>query len=820
MMLMLRSKSYSLVIFLVLLWLVSCQSSHSDFLTFKEQGYNLAINPDHFSYHIFLNNGNVINGVNFTFTSFDGSVSNISTNYSTTANSNTIQMVVGDSIGNKFAIDFTLSAYQFTVSIFAIDPQNIRWGGGCYGISQGEHILGLGENFDSIDNYGKVRRMYLEILPSSETDTNEVHVPIPFLISTKGYALFVNNKDQGIFDVGAASSDLLCFNFITSSLELHYFFKAKSDLPVKFVEDYAATAGYPPLPPAWAFASMFWRDEYPLSTGDQDILDDAYQLRTRHIPVSVLWIDAPWETGENTFDYDLTRFSQPTQTISQLQSEGFYVINWATEHINDPVQSNEPATAPYFDQCETNGYFVTGSTSSTLLLPWGRGVAGIIDFTNPNANAWYKILIKKPLEMGSRGFKLDYGEDVVPSLAGTPIDIYRFYNNGRAYNMHAEYKLLYHKDFYETATAFYPKATNGADNFFIIARTGTIGSQSYVDAIWPGDLDNNFSPNTMYFTQPAANGTLPGYVGGLKSSILGGINLGIVGFPFYGSDIGGYRGGTPTEEVMARWIEFGAFSPIMQYGGAGDRRPWVVYDQQLLSIYETYTTLHALLFPYIYSNAYQAHIKGVPIMMPLYLQFPNDPEIFNNPFEYMFGDAILVTPVVSQNISEASVYLPAGNWYPFNGSIAVAGGISVTVNTPLNTIPIFVRTGSIIPMLTYTPDTFITGTTVTVTTLANVITAQTLRVYPGANGNFTMYDGSSFTLVSSSTGLNPQHGMNLINQYGQSLQPCNVIDSGAIACGIITGADFTVNGNINGINLFTLYAKPSNPGTVYRIEVF
>ncbi|MGC8580029.1 MAG: TIM-barrel domain-containing protein [bacterium] len=817
----LRAKLYSLMLIFAMLWLVSCQTSHSNLLTFREQGYNLAIDPAHLSYYISLSNGSIVNGVNFTFTGFDGSVSNISNNYSTTVNGNTIKMVVGDSTGNKFAVDFTLSAYQFTVSISAIDPQNIKWAGGCYGIGQKERILGLGENFDSIDNYGKVRRMYLEILPSSETGTNEVHVPVPFLISTKGYALFVNNKDQGIFDVGATNPDLLCLNLITSSLELHYFFKNQNDLPVRFIEDYVATTGYPPLPPVWAFGGMFWRDEYPLSTGDQDILDDAYQLRTRHIPVSVLWIDAPWETGENTFDYDLNRFSQPTQTISQLQSEGFYVINWATEHINEPVQSQEPATAPYFNQAETDGYFVTAATGGALLLPWGRGLAGIIDFTNPHANAWYQTLIKKPLEMGGRGFKLDYGEDVVPSLAGTPIDIYRFYNNGRAYNMHAEYKLLYHKDFYEAATAFYPKAANGADNFFIIARTGTIGSQSYVDAIWPGDLDNNFSSNTMYFTQPAADGTLPGYVGGLKSAIFGGINLGIVGFPFYGSDIGGYRGGTPTEEVMARWIEFGAFSPIMQYGGAGDRRPWVVYDQQLLSIYETYTTLHALLFPYIYSNAYQSHNTGAPIMMPLYLQFPNDSMVFNYPFEYMFGSSMLVSPVVTQGATTISVYLPSGSWwYPFNGGKAITGGTGITVATPLETIPVFVRAGSIIPMLTYAPDTFITGTTVTVTTLANVITAQTLRVYPGANGSFTVYDGSTFTLVSSGAGLNPQQGISLTGQNGQPLQPCGMIDNGAIACGIITGADFSVNGNINGVNLFTLYAKPSNPDTVYRIEVF
>jgi len=816
-----KGRFYLLVILPILFLFTSCETNHSGVLTFKEMGYSLVVDPHPFSYYILLNNGNVVEGANFTFTAIDGSVSSININYNTSVQSNVLQMLVADNAGDQFAIDFTLSAYQFTLSVTALNPQPIKWAGGCYNLDKTEHIVGLGENFDSIDNRGKIRRMYLEILPSSETGTNEVHVPVPFFVSTKGYALFINNKNQGLFDVGAESQNLLCFNFITSELELHYFFKDQNDLPVKFIEDYVQTTGYPPLPPMWAFGGMFWRDEYPLYTGDQDILDDAYQLRSRHIPVSVLWIDAPWETGENTFDYDPNRFSEPTQTISQLQSEGFYVINWATEHINDPVQSNEPATAPYFDQGEANGYFVTGSTGATLLLPWGRGVGAIIDFTNQNASAWYQTLIKKPLEIGGRGFKLDYGEDVVPSLNGTPADIYRFSNNGRAYNMHAEYKLLYHKDFYDAATTFYPKAYNGADSFFIIARTGTIGSQSYIHAIWPGDLDNDFSSNTMYFTQPAEDGTPPGHVGGLKSAILGGVNLGIVGFPFYGSDIGGYRGGAPTEEVMARWIEFGAFSPVMQYGGSGDRRPWVVYDQQLLAIYETYTTLHALLFPYIYSNAYQAHKTGIPMMMPLYFQFPNDPQVFSYPFEYMFGNAILISPVVTQGATTTTVYLPAGDWwYPFNGSIAVAGGTNITVTTPLEAIPVFVRAGSIIPMLTYTPDTFITGTTITVTTLADVITAQTIRVYPGANGVFSVYDGSSFSLTSPTDGLNPQTGMILTDKNGKALQQCSSEDKGVVACGMITGADFSVKGTINGNDVFTLDAKPSNPGTIYRIEVF
>ncbi len=743
----LKHKNFFLFIFVLAFSLYSCGRDLST-ASFSQQGYTLTIKTHPFSYTVSFEPGYNLNGVAFTSVDMAGSVLRLADVYSDTVRNKNIYLGVYDNYGTKYDVVFTMKPFHLVIKVKSHDTENIENTGGCYPIGMHEHILGLGENFDAIDNHGKLRRMYLELLTSSESGTNEVHLPIPFLISSKGYGLFINNNHKGFVDVGYNDPGQLCFSFAGYSLELHYFFKQPSASPLTFIGAYTLLTGYPPLPPKWAFGGMFWRDSYSLNTGMDEVLDDARKIRSLHIPISVLWIDAPWETGENTFDYDTSRFTQPAVMISTLRNEGFNVINWATEYINDPVKSNEPATASYFSEGEQKGYFVTTTTGDTLILPWGRGVGALVDFTNPDAFAWYKNLAKKPLLLGGRGFKLDYGEDIVTSLNGSPLDLYRFSNGQTGVYMQAEYKLLYHKDFYQAASEVYTPSTDGANKFFIIARTGTIGSQSYVDAIWPGDLDNDFSSYTIYSDKSAADGTPPGNVGGLKSAILGGINLGIVGFPFYGSDIGGYRHDAPDKEVMARWIEFGAFSPIMQYGGAGDRRPWAAYDKQLLSIYETYAGLYASLFPYIYTYAYLAHTTGVPIMRALFFSYPHDQTVFNYPYEYMFGDALLVAPVTNY-AGNVDVYLPKGLWFDFWTGAPVTGPSVLHLSMPLDKIPVFVKAGSIIPFLVKTPDTFVNVDNPSVYTLKDTGGQVNFQIWTGASNSFTMFTGYKVTVNTS-----------------------------------------------------------------------
>jgi alpha-glucosidase (family GH31 glycosyl hydrolase) len=369
--------------------------------------------------------------------------------------------------------------------------------------------------------------------------------------------------------------------------------------------------------------------------------------------------------------------------------------------------------------------------------------------------------------------------------------------------MHNQYPVLWARLNYGLMSSAIPDG-----DFAFFMRSGYLGSQPYQPVIWAGDQNTDFDPAF-----------------GMPTALIAALNMGVSGVPIFTYDIAGYASTScppSTKELYFRWTELGCFTPVMRtHRGNNVFQNWNWdSDSDTIQMFKHYATLHVQLFPYIYTYMSRAHELGTPIMQALWLKFYNDPKTAEIDDEYMFGDNMLVAPVIIQGTTTRTLYLPAGEWYPFNGGSAIAGGISVTVDAPMDSIPVFVPAGSIIPMLTQAPDTLIPVTTVTVTTLANVITAQTIRIYPGANGGFTVYDGSVFTLTSSDSGLNAGQGIILTDQNGHTLQPCSFTDSGIVACGIISGATFKVSGSFNGNIIFTLYGIPSNPATNYRIEVF
>ncbi len=647
---------------------------------------------------------------------------------------------------NEIPVKVTFKAEKDRVS-FKVTAENMdkldpekRYLYGYVKLHKGEHIWGLGENFDSIDNVGFKRPMQFSVAPWSESGLNEVHLPIPFYISSKGYGLFVSSYSEGEWDIGASHRDLIIFSFYSSELTGYIFFGK----PYEIVKKYVELTGKPALPPKWGFGILWWRDEY---YSEDEIMDDIDHLRALDVPLSVVWIDAPWETGHNTYDYNPAQFPDPWGMIRRMRKKGVITFNWITEHINNP--ESDPATKPYFLYGEQHNYFVADANGSPLVLPWGRGNGAIIDFTNPEAAAWWRSLIEKPLMVGGYGFKLDYGEDVIPYLSiakgnRSHLFMYHFFNGKDETQMHAYYKFLYHKNAMEAC-----RNVHGM-NCFLIARTGTIGDQKNVTAIWPGDLDNNFSWSTVNWNHSAPDGTPPGKVGGLKAAILAGINLNMVGFPFFGSDTGGYRGGTPEKEVMARWIEFEAFSPIFQYGGDGDRRPWVVYDEELTNIFVRYTRLYVKMFPYIYTQALKA-LNGVPIMKSISMEYPEDRKVWNYPFEYIFGDTILVAPVVN-NGETRPLYLPEGLWYDMNTGELIKGPREIKdYSAPLDVIPHFARGGSIM-YLKKIPQTFIISSGYI--DLADVENKVLLNVFALNNFSQHYYNGVevSFQFVGRNIG--------------------------------------------------------------------
>ncbi len=246
-----------------------------------------------------------------------------------------------------------------------------------------------------------------------------------------------------------------------------------------------------------------------------------------------------------------------------------------------------------------------------------------------------------------------------------------------------------------------------------ISRAFAPGMQRLGAAAWTGDIDSNWA---TLANQP---GTL--------------LNWGLAGMPYCGQDIGGFQS-TPSPELYARWIEEGVFVPVMRAHGTynSPRWPWAFGDDVLAATKKA-IELRTRLIPTLYTFAAQTTSTGAPLMRPLLLEFPRDPETFNLEDEWLVGDRLLAAPVLSQG-GARDVYLPAGRWYDFNTNAPVAGGQTLHVQAPLDTIPAYVRAGTLLPL----------GPVIQSTALG-VEDPLDVRVYPGADAAFTLYEDDGDT---------------------------------------------------------------------------
>ncbi|MCA9632604.1 MAG: hypothetical protein KC766_33355, partial [Myxococcales bacterium] len=458
-----------------------------------------------------------------------------------------------------------------------------------------EAFYGLGEYFDDVNHRGKVRPMQIEVDSSIESGYFEAHVPVPFLTGTSGWGLYVESDRPGAFAVAAepAEPDLVEAAFGTGfgskdGLRFHLF---GADHPLDVSRLYYDVTGYPALPARWALGPWVWRDE---NKDQAEFLQDAHTIRDLDLATSGMWIDRPYATAVNTFDFLPSQFPDAQAMIDEAHSLGFRMALWHTPYLDEKDQAADTATLRA--EAEAGGYYPV--TSGLLLNKWGRP----IDFTNPDAYAWWQQQIGKYKAMGIEGYKLDYAEDVVPGLTNARNE-WVFADGSDERTMHAGYQRFYHRVYAETLPA---------DGGFLICRGGTAGDQVNVNVIWPGDLDATFHKHAEPFDD---NGTQVKGVGGLPASIVAGLSLGASGFPFFAADTGGYKHSPPDKELFTRWFEQTAFSAVMQIGTSSNTVAWDPeggpgFDQEMLDWYRVYTRIHLRLFPYLWTYAQQLKTTG------------------------------------------------------------------------------------------------------------------------------------------------------------------------------------------------------------------
>ena len=630
-----------------------------------------------------------------------------------------------------------------------------------------EGFYGLGGVLDQVSHRGLKRPVQMEADPDVESFNNEAHTAIPLVIGTTGWGIFVQSYHPMLFDLATVRDDKVELTIGTGmssgdGLSVHLY---AANHPLDITRRYYDTTGDPLLPARWGMGPWIWRDE---NDDEAQVRADLEIIRDLDLATTGYWIDRPYASGVNTFDFRPSGYPDPQGMIDLAHDLGFRMALWHAPYVSPEDATDLHAVA------EANGYFPPQTPGTYFAWSWP------IDFTNPDAYAWWQGLIRTYTDMGIEGFKLDYAEDVLLGLNGGRYR-WEFWDGSDERTMHHRYQYLYHQVYAETLPE---------DGGFLLCRTGTWGDQVHTSVIWPGDLDATMNPHGV---EANDDGEIYDATGGLPASLIVGLSLGPSGYPFYGSDTGGYRHAPPDREIFTRWFQQTALSTVMQVGTNTSDVPWEFeddngFDEEMLGWYREYARLHLRLWPYAWTYAKRLADDGRPIMRPYGLARPE--EGIHPSDTYFFGDHLLVAPVLEYGARTREIPLPPGRWADWFTGEVLEGGASVVVDAALDRLPLLMAEGAIVPLLRPGIDTIgPTGQPDRVDSLDTDAGVLWPRVFAGPASSFELFDGAvvrqeetaAGVTVSWSDGSEFDQGA-IVELVGFGLQPSSVtLDGAALA---------------------------------------
>jgi alpha-D-xyloside xylohydrolase len=571
-----------------------------------------------------------------------------------------------------------------------------------------EQIYGLGERFMPPNRRGQRVESWNW---NTWGSTNErAYKNVPFFVSTHGFGLFLNTTFKTTWDIGSGASSSISTQIESDDDRLDMFVIHGPRIP-DILERYTALTGRPPVPPRWSFG--YWQSKYGYVSWDEvwGVVNKARELQ---VPVDVIHLDPYWQRDRMYADlvWDEERFPDPVGNMARLREKGIRVCLWVQPWI--PEQSDvfqEGVAANAFAKREDGGiYFYTPTIPGKT-----PNRCGIVDFSSPNGREWYIGKILGLIDQGVCAFKTDFAEAIPEDAV--------FANGMRGKEMHNMFPLLYNATYYEA----FERSGHGGD-MVCWGRSGWAGIQRY-PVSWSGDMLCNFPS--------------------MACTLWSGLSFALSGVAFWSNDIGGFQGET-NPELYTRWAQWGLLCSHSRGHGTHDREPWS-QGEETLQIFKKYDELRYRLIPYLYSLAHEAHRTGLPVLRPLVLEYQDDPNVFGIDLQYLLGSALLVAPVVEANATERRVYLPQGEWYDFWTETLYKGGRWILARAPLDTIPLFVKAGTILPLGPVEQFVGEKGTD-----------EVTLRVYPREGvATFALHeDGgtTSYTLENGTLLVNPRAG--------------------------------------------------------------
>jgi alpha-D-xyloside xylohydrolase len=629
-----------------------------------------------------------------------------------------------------------------------------------------EGFYGLGEYFDQVEHRGKVRTMHF-VPAELESGHNEAHVPIPLLLGTRGWGLFIESLRPMAFALATESDDQFRATVGTreaSEEGLHFFLFAE-DHPLDLTKHYYELTGYPGSIARTALGPWIWRDEV---SGQDRVEEDMHTIRDYDLATTGYWIDRPYATDVNSFDFKAETYPSPEDMMKVAADLGLEMALWHTPYL-EPDGAVSGALAL---EAHESGYFPP--VMSPLQAKWGPP----IDFSNPEAFSWWQEQLSAYQELGIKGYKLDYAQEVVVGGFGSRFP-WSFHDGSNELTMHRHYQRLYH----EVYRGVLPQ-----DGGFLLVRSGTYGDQVNGTIIWPGDIDATMTQHGEEVERE--DGTSYISVGGLPAAVIASSGLGPSGFPFFASDTGGYRNAPPSKETYIRWFQHTAFTPVMQAGTNTNDLPWEfgkesILDEEILQLYRTYARIHLRLFPYIWTYAERLSVDGRAIQRPLGLAFP---ELAIHPSDvYMLGDALLVAPVITAGATTRQVDLPSGSWVDFFSGERFEGATQITAEAPLDIIPVYLRAGAPVPMLRPSIDSVLSGSPEHgIDAFDDEAGPLWVLLTTGPESTFELYDNTVLAQIPSTDGLvvtrtagSVFSGAFVVELIGLSAPPSSVVVDGA-----------------------------------------
>ena len=529
--------------------------------------------------------------------------------------------------------------------------------------NDGEKIFGMGQ----------YQQAYMDLKGCTlELAQKNTQASVPYLVSSKGYGLLWNNPAIGRATLGANVTEFTA----ESTRQIDYWINA-ADTPAALVEQYTELTGRVPMMPKWAMG--FWQCKLRYQTQDE-VLTIARRYKELNIPLSVIVIDFFHWTQQGDWRFDPEYFPDPKAMINELHEMGVRVMIsiWPTV---------DRTSVNYEEMSERDLLIRTDRGLNVTMECWGMQC--FIDPTNPETRefVWQKAMEN----YRSHGVDLFWLDEAEPEYTVQDFDLYRYYD-GPALECANEYPARYSQTFFDGMRK------EGIENPLNLVRCAWAGSQRYGALVWSGDV-----PSTFTY---------------LRYQLTAGLNMGLAGIAWWTADIGGFHGGNVHDpafhELLMRWFQFGAFCPVMRLHGdrdphykplgstgggmvasGADNEIWS-YTPEIQDMMSYYILLRESMKGYMTTVMEEAHEKGTPVMKPLFYDYPADKTCWEIADEFLFGHDLLVAPVLYAGERTRTLYLPEGRWCEYETGKVYDGGCTITVDAPLNRVPLFVKEGKTI----------------------------------------------------------------------------------------------------------------------------